>query len=36
MSTSNLEDKYKDIFDLAPEKPYEDVNKERAYESAID
>lgn len=36
MSTSNLEDKYKDIFDLAPEKPYEDVDKERAYESAID
>ena len=36
MSTSNPEDKYKDIFDLAPEKPYEDVDKERAYESAID
>ena len=36
MSTSNPEDKYKEIFDLCPEKPYEDVNKERAYESAID
>ena len=36
MSTSNPEDKYKEIFDLCPEKPYEVVNKERAYESAID
>ena len=36
MSTSSPEDKYKEIFDLCPEKPYENVDKERAYESAID
>lgn len=36
MSTSNPEDKYKEIFDLVPRKPHADVDKERAYESALD